>query len=393
MKQLILHLFFLTFALQLNAQITIDRSDFPLAIGDTSFYWKAVDPSAAPIPSGGEDQFWDYSNLQFDQSIPFRFFHPGASSTDFPEANVINESLTPGIVPGLFFETTFPSILDESGFRTIGRKSAAADVPIESMTGNAGDSLNFLETIVDYKDAVISSSFPLHYKDSLYSEFVLQNDFLVTIAAYGLDHVPANASFPSNAVRKTIGWGTLRLPDLKNGGTVDLEVLLVEDVTTRMDTFVLGGALNPDALLSAFGLVQGFVKKTTEYSFWAKGYNGYVFLLNFENGIDYAEIHHEVAGVIASTSKVDTDLLPLQVSPNPAVDAVNISFEKTDAKAWNLSLWNSLGQAVHQENIGDGRGAISRALALPIGGNGFYFLTIHDAEGQLVASKKIMQTK
>lgn len=390
MRRLFLPLFVISFCLQLNAQITIERSDYLLEIGDTTFFWMTPSPDNIPLPTEGEDLVWDYSTVNFSTNAPFRFYHPAGTDANFADANIVVATSTTGFIPGLTLPVTFVSRLDEEGHRTLGRIDSPAAVPLAGTTGGPNDSLNFTGTVNIYESPVIDAYFPMNYNDSQTGILTARNPFLLTVAAFGLDHTPGSGDFLFTNSINVVGWGTLQVPDVDGGDAIELEVLLRKDVTIIVDTFTLGGAPAPQALLDAFGLTQGRVRESTEYSFWAKGLDAAVMVFTLESdGSRIVRINRDIPIVISSTRGIAENLQALSITPNPSTQDFQIAFEQSDIPATQLSVLNTLGQIVHQQSITASQGEVQTQISLN-GTPGIYQVLLLNEKGQITGREKIL---
>lgn len=393
MKQFLPPLVFLLLSLNLPAQITIERSDYLLEIGDTTSFWLANSPDNLSLPTEGEDLIWDYRNISYDTTSPFFFTHPAGTDSNFPNSNIVISASTSGFIPGLTLPVTFVLQLDNAGNRTLGRIDGAADTPLESMTGNPNDSINFLGNINNYETPVIDAYFPMNYNDSQNGNLVVRNPFLLTIEAFGLDHVPGSGDFLVHNEITVVGWGTLQVSDLNGGEDLELEVLLRKDVATKVDTFSLGGGPAPQALLDAFGLTQGRVQETIEYSFWAKGLDAAVMVFTLESdGSQMVRINEDIPMILSSVQDVAEPLQAISISPNPSAQDFYAVFEQGDTPATSLSVLNTLGQVVHQQNIPRVQGQTEIPISLD-GAAGIYQVLLQNEKGKITGREKIMLLK
>ena len=142
-------------------------------------------------------------------------------------------------------------------------------MPLASVTGGASDELTFVGNISQYDEP--KREFPINYGDSWSSTSNTNYEFLLTVAAFGLNNV-SGAAHEEEAINYSVsGWGTLRLPDVNGGPAIEHEALLLKSETTVTLTYFLGGAPAPAPLLAAFGLTQGATSTFKNYIFLVKG--------------------------------------------------------------------------------------------------------------------------
>jgi hypothetical protein len=368
---------------QLNAQITMERSDYTAEVGDAIIF-RYVESNAVSLPQEGENQVWDYTSLQLlgSDTITLDLY----DGTTFPEANILQEEVALEPVGPFFveFDLTIYETLDDTGYGRTGVKTDPALVPVEAVTGSSSDSLNFLESYATYSDGPdYYAKFPMSYDDSWEGSYVTIDEFLFTFAAFGLDHSPGYIQTTGDVIHEVIGHGTIALPNPVDQMTVSLEALLVKTTTAEQDSFFLLGAPMPEMLVVGFGQAQGQQRFTESYSFYAKGFPAPV--LTFENDTLVRMLADLDA--VTSIAEVENQSIPFQYYPNPASDQLQVQFEKSTNEPWMFSLYNSLGQEVLTQAMTHPKGAVSESIEFPQQlSAGIYFYALKSGDQKLRSS-------
>ena len=278
MKQLLLTtLCVLTFSLSMTAQITINRADFGISstVRDSAVV-KNLTKTGATLPTFGNNQNWDYSALKDSLAdLGTRYYAPPASfgtvPTVFSDANVAANYNT------TFQAFSYPSRAylksDATGFNQLGYATNGRAFSITPISGGATDSLIFTAAITRYTNPNIFYKFPITANSVWKSNFKDTSNFLLTIAAFGLNRTPGARVSAYTQTDTIMGWGTLKMRNPTGGASLSYAVLLDRNIVTTVDSFYLAGGPAPAALLGAFGLTQGSSSGTpATYAFLGIGF-------------------------------------------------------------------------------------------------------------------------
>jgi hypothetical protein len=385
MKRSFTSIFFLLLAFCLQAQITIEPSDYTLQADVPIKGWRMATTGVTP-PEEGADVTWDFSTQAL--TGPFDYVKNTANDPDFPDANLTDATLITqlGLVPQ---PVTFFERLDDSGYATLGRKTEEIRVPSQSITGGPNDTITFLAKTNIYEEENYFFKFPLNYQDVTGYDITIEVDFEITVAAFGLDHVPAKQIAFISSTDSVVGYGTLILPHPDGTGSVSMEALLTRDERMTVDSFYLAGQPAPQVMLDALGLTQGGVSQRTQYVFYAKGLSRSALNMTFNDGDISISMSDDIRDLLSSTKKVDLGLQPTEVFPNPTTGSFQVAFDKSDAHDWTFTLYNPLGQLALQQKIGGGSGPTQAELHLPARSPGIYHFLLRNGEGMVVGSGKL----
>ncbi|MCB0642316.1 MAG: T9SS type A sorting domain-containing protein [Phaeodactylibacter sp.] len=380
----------LILAVQSFAQITVERSDYLLTTDGATVQNWYLQTDGLALPAEGAAVEWDFSGQAFAGT--FTYTKTPVSEPLFPTANLVE--YTTGTALNLVEQgVNYYEELADDGYKVQGRSTSGITLPASPLTGGANDTINFLGNVSVYDEPIYYLKFPLNYEDNWATEINIQGNYLITVAAFGLDHVPASSNYNYAETNAVAGYGTLILPHPDGTGTVSLEALLLKSTTVRTDSFYLAGQPAPQLMLDALGLVQGNISTNTSYSFYAKGLNRSALVVGSKNGqITSVSMADDVKNSISSTQQVAYDLLDVAVFPNPTSGTFQIAFEKTDGKAWQLDLFDPLGRLVQQQVVETSgkatRVEVSLSGSIPAG---VYVYILRDAAGVIRGRGQVLR--
>ena len=387
-----LFLFIITccLTLPLSSQITLTRADYALQPDDTIFS-RILVPDSIPLPGEGADQLWDFSDVPFAQQVGN--IENAGTHPDFPDANIV-EMVEVQFVTTVSQETHFIEQLDDEGHRVVGREVFPATIALAALTGGEFDTIKFTSNVDVYEDPLYLVRFPLNYQDTFSSTFTIRTPFNLTLPIIGLENAPSSQQATISNQYEVSGYGDIILPNpLQGGGEKVFEALMLKRIQTRVDSFLINDEPANPLLLSFLNLQQGQTVTTTNYTFWIKAINRSALSVSFnEDGTGiFASMSRDINNFFTTSLPFATELLSVQLAPNPATDRLIVEFEKTAAETWTLELFNAAGQRVHQQPltvaVGPVREVLYRDQSLP---TGWYQLVLRDETGQGVARKAVV---
>lgn len=396
MKQIFTSIALIFIAIQLQAQITIERSDYTLEFDAPIVRIVADNPAELTIPEAGEDMLWDYTAISFPTSnVNTIAGLEETSAPEMPDANIAFSFLNTGLfLPGLFFESKNYQILDEEGYRLVGRSHEPTDYPIGAITGTPTDSINFLYVLDDLQDPLIYVEFPINYGNSDINHFNTNNDLLLTATPFGLDHVPGNIQFQYQQELTVDGWGSVQVTNPLDGEVVEIEVLMIKEIQIRTDSAFLGGGPAPQSLLDNFGLIQGNVVTAIEnYEFWAKGLDYPVMRIEvFADGTYSGFLNANASSLVGTSDKIAAELIPVAVAPNPSDGHFQMNFIKNNAADWTLEIHDFIGRIIHQQTITGAQGAVNEPVSVNVNVNasGTHVYLLRNEVGKIMGTGKVL---
>ena len=397
-KFLLLTLCVASFVLTINGQVTINRADYGISstVLDSAFYkWMTI--TGAVSPTLGNNQTWDYTALKDSTPSIYRYYRtPAANFGVIPE---IFADATHAFNSTVFFQA-FPlpfrvyEKLDATGHGQVGYLSLGAKYSVATISGGATDTLYFPVASLRFTSQPFLYKFPMtantfwrnSYKDTTFLQ--------LSVAAFGLNKVPGMRVAQYTSLDTVIGWGTLRLRNPSGGTALSYAVLLKRATQTRLDSFFLGDAPAPAALMGAFGLTQGAVTVySTYYSFLGVGFNE-PFLRIYTNAAGAVnQVTRAVSPNLGLTGSHETPnyVVATTVYPNPTTEGVNFKFQKTSMPDWNIMVYNAVGQIVSINRVNAPQGIVNQhitlASSLP---SGTYFYNLLDDTSLIRANGKFL---
>ncbi len=380
---------FISSEIDLDNGITLERPDF-IAEAGLSIFSRQLDTNSVGLPTEGGNQIWDYTALQTSISDTLTLL-PSNDAT-FPDADIVTQSQVSqgaGNVSAIFDRSDY-FVLNDNTYGQVGIKFGPAGIPLEGITGSATDSLNAIGTAGFYPNGPdYLAWFPMNYGDDIRSSnYVIDNQFLLTAAAFGLNQVPTADKVIGNTSHEVAGWGALSLTNPTDQSTVTLDALLMKTTRVEADSFFLGGAPMQEPFLSAFGVTQGHADTSITYRFYAKGYPDAVLTLHGDSG-------NILAGwdFLMTTSTKEEAIayaIPFKYYPNPATNQLNLAFEKSTNEPWIFSLYNTMGQKVFDHLIAQPKGTINEPIAFRQAfPTGHYFYLLNDGNQRIMSSGKL----
>lgn len=379
----------LSFTWASQAQITLERADYTLQLDSLIKGWR-ISTTGLDLPEEGAGVTWDFSG----QAVlgASNYTKHTANEPNLPQANIVDfdsQSALNGLaqVPTAYFE-----VLDDDGYSVIGRSTSEVKLPSGPLTGNAGDTITFVESFNIYQEPLYYTKFPMNYGDHWTSNLSLNTDFEITVAAFGLNKTPASQVTDSEHVDTVAGWGTLILPHPDGTGSVSVEALMIKGTRTQTSHYFLAGAPAPQVMLDVLGLTQGNVSQSGDYAFFAKGFTRSVLNIQIDGNGNYtsATIADEIRDIASSINNQGANQIETQVFPNPSNGDFRLRFVKPDNRTWTLEVFNIMGQRIHHQAIAEHTGEVNTLVKLETSSKGFFHFTLRNADGDVVTFGKIM---
>ncbi|MGZ5281604.1 MAG: T9SS type A sorting domain-containing protein [Bacteroidia bacterium] len=372
--------------------ITLTKDNVPFVKRDVNV--KVIKLTNFTVPTAGDTQVWDYSNLEllgdetfyFDNSTNSKF-----SSTAITEAVI--EPITQDRAINIF------NYIDKSddGIMVPGFSADYQAYGIGDLTMNSKDTFYVPEQTQVFNDPQYSIKFPATQNSMWTNQSRRVIDFQLTVTSFGLNKTPGQKV--TRTVRRDVvaGWGKMRLP-VDSVKSMWYDVLMVNKGGNRTDSLYLNNEPAPAAMLTAFGINQGQI--TEEYSSYFYRANDFFPLMFINYGTDYTRTTPVFAiyttdNLVATGIKETVKTVNPSVYPNPLNgNNLTISFYKNDNKDWKLNLVNVLGQIVQTENIHAAAGKLDTILNIDnVLTGGVYFVQIMDANGNLRGTSKVIINK
>jgi hypothetical protein len=390
------------FSASMTAQITINRADFAFSstVND-SIMAKSLTKTGAVLPTFGNNQTWDYTALK--DSLPDvnkAFYGTAASFGTVPAA--LSDATNAYNYTSAFQIFSYSSRaymkLDATGFAQIGYATNGGRFSIASISGGATDSLIFPPSVNRFSSAWTAYKFPMTANTAWRSNFRDTTNFQLTVAGFGLNKTPGARVRTVTQTDTIVGWGTVRLKNPSGGAVLSYAVLLNREIVSGVDSFFVGGAPAPSAILTAFGISQGSVSATPAiYDMLGIGFK-HPFMSFFTNASgSLTSISRAVLptlGLTTDNKEVTDYAIATKTFPNPTTEAINLEFQKTSNSDWHVMLYDVAGKIIAINRVSAAQGNVNQRItldsALP---SGTYFYNLLDETSLIRANGKVVLTR
>ncbi len=265
---------------QVIEPLVITKADYETnySPGGDLFTLFATDPANVSIPIPGEDQIWDFSELDELASGVFGgsdFIVP--SDPAFPTATYAEE------ISGFYFISGVESN-DYDGFRFYELNDnglfglgLAQNQPAVLNVEAIGAVINYEAQTRPYTGTpkLPNVLLPVEFGDTSTTTNGIEDtsSFTVNAPAFGLNNTPGQTVNTYDVTQEVIASGTANFK-----GIGEKRVLVTKSVTTTTINYFLGGAPAPAALLSTLGVTDGATSTETTYRFIAEdlGSGGFI---------------------------------------------------------------------------------------------------------------------
>jgi hypothetical protein len=378
-----------------QAPITLNYADFPVAAG--VYNYNQLSGANVPSPALGANQNWNYAALTSTDSQTSTYWEevdPFYTAEGIDIYVYFFKQLSPALALG--FRTFSELDLNEEGFAEEGIYVEEQSYPLGALTGNNSDNLSFplQEFILNAPRQIMQ--FPMTAGSAWESSSRRAYNFTLKVTAFGLNNTPGQLI--STFVRKdsVAGWGKLRVYT-PNGPSVPYDVLMSRTVQFSVDSFFLGGAPAPPALLNAFSVSQGQQADVShQYNFYRAGNLNYLLRINYGSDNTFTTPENvfvntdNLSADPSSAGDLNVATYSTVLFPNPSNgQRINLFIQgKTVAEA-SYTLTDLSGKTVQSgqaQPLSGNTLSFSVASELPAG---TYILNVHDTANQLIAAEPI----
>ena len=364
-----------------TAQITVTAATFP-AVGDTFRY--AIDLAPAGdnyITPPGENQVWDFTDLEFEQTLETIYRNPddGSNSGDFPGADLLAIA-----GPG------------ESYYNVTNDK-------IELLGYAGGDPANFgVNVLARFSPPIIERRSPIKFFDvnqqnsdlSLpFSTDALPDSLVANIPGIDfIDSIRIRISFQRLEVID--GWGELKIPGMNMPEPV-LREKRTEYTETALDVHSFLG-WTPLPLDPGAGGIGGFLgtDTTITFRFYSNTHKEDLAVVTASNDLSATElVRFKNIDMLTSTPGVDAPgAASVQAFPNPAIQWVRFDCMNLPADDYTLKIFNIVGKVVWKRTQYIA-GKRSIKVNLEDFKKGTYLYSLVNAEGTIIGTKRLVIVK
>ncbi|MFK7971180.1 MAG: T9SS type A sorting domain-containing protein [Bacteroidia bacterium] len=389
MRHTILLSTLLLFVCSAYAQVTIDQSNFPRQATFLDSF-AVASANGNGIPSHGASQTWDYSTI-LNVGLLTSLHTDATNNTDFPDALEYSD-IELGFLSFVFPVRAYNAV-DANGFYDYGREVYGAGFSVTPISGGATDSLFFPANKSVFNDRRDFVQFPATYQ-SRWSQTSNDNtNFELSIAAFGLNKTPGFQRRNLVQTREVVGHGQLIIPMLNGNPSAPMDVLLIRETRMISDSFYLGGAPAPVALMNAFGISQGQSFGDSTYYFYRPGFPVPLMRIGLPDATEPVPVFSfRPQGALTTTGitkALDVDYVAL--SPNPTTKGQKLSFTTTSPIGMGrIHMYDTQGRKVEVLTV---RSSGARQYESTLPGtlpSGLYFYSIINQEGILKGQGKLM---
>lgn len=365
-----------------EAPLTLAQETYGVITPGDFLSWNSVSTASIAIPASGENQHWDYSQLESTGSFGSTFTTPQNGA--FPTATIASRLAF--IFSGYRIEGKRFEEISSQGHFSLGQSVEETTIIIDE--GLIQGSLVVPAQNIPSKQTEIQ--FPATYGStwSTPDTRVVANARL-TVLFY--NNTPAQLVQHHITHDTIIGWGRITVP-----GNSSHDVLLHKQIVVQIDSFYINGQPASDLLLTPLGMKQGDTLYQEYYSFHAAKVKGEVLQLGIltRQGQTSTFAYYN-SNLPTSVKEQEYNAVAVQLYPTPiANNTTTVEFDKTSNDTWTMVLHNALGQIVQRIDIHEPMGHIRRTLALlPTLPNGTYFYTLHNEQAAPVSRGTIALTR
>ncbi|TVR79141.1 MAG: T9SS C-terminal target domain-containing protein [Saprospirales bacterium] len=375
----------LCFSWSITAQITLDAEN--VIHQPDLLDVRSVAVGSIMVPEAGENNLYDYSNLNIVGIDTFIYFP--ADDPNFSNA-IRYFTGSPSLGP-ISLTSDYYSGMSVEGKFNLGSYLRPQKETLVAFTGNLNDSINFTGTYSVFEEPDYLLKFPTTYGDSWSNRFVFNTETEITVNAFFLNEAPVLNKQICEREVQVVGWGEIILPLPEGGISAPYEVLLVRDQLTYLDSFFLGDDPAPLMLLDAFSLQQGGISSSNSYHFYGEGFDQPIFTIHMDSDFRqplFASVRNSdlLSSVGETFARAET-----RVFPNPVGEKQSVKIEFEDGfQPTVLILMDLSGREVYRLSSPEFFGNLLSFDLPPHLSSGIYFYHMRDEKNILEGNGKII---
>jgi len=139
------------------------------------------------------------------------------------------------------------------------------------------------------------------------------------------------------------------------------------------------------------GVQTGSLPDTAEFTLPSNLPTGGYSLVVTANGIASDTVHFDYIKCFVGIDEAQATISSVNIYPNPAADEVTIEYNSTVNGIYKIKITDVLGRMVSEESDAAVNGVNTHTLALSSISSGLYFITIQQAENNMISKKIIIQ--
>lgn len=373
--------------------ITLDLTNIPVPSGTYNYLRSGTDNP--PSPTAFENQNWDYSSFDGPNTATAQWVletDPFYTNHGIDCYGSFFKELSPAL--GLGYNTDSELDFNENGVYEKGIYVAQQSYTLGGLTGNTADNITFPLQGYILESPRQVMQFPMTINSHWESVSKRTNNFTLKVAAYGLNNVPGAHVCEFIREDSIVGWGTLRV-HTATGSSIPYPVLVDQVKQYSVDSFYLGGAPAPTAILNAFSVSQGQkADKAYAYNFYREGSFNYLMRLEYRGDSTFTNMSRALAHTDdLAVSGVDESIgygYSTVLFPNPS-NGENIQLviqgKTVDQVSYFITDYSGrIVQSVNGQPLAGNTLSFTMAPELPLG---VYVLNVQDASNATIAVEQV----
>jgi hypothetical protein len=354
----------------LHAQIILDHSVYPASVIGVDSLKKTTTTSAFPVFSSGSGS-WDMSIVSDTSPIYFAYRVPcfGYQYADSTSYRFIMFD----------YRRNIEANISAIGIFEYANKIDKGLNSITAMTSGPLDSLIIDSQVTPFSSPHTKIAFPATYNSAWSSSYYSDLHFHLTILALGDTLAPGFVRTYITEKDSVTGWGKMRVKDALGSPSDYNNVLQVQTMTVRTDSFFLNGAPLSSVLLTTLGLTQGHKDTTYEHYYYRKQEVTPLAQVAFRDAgytQPYTATTHVQRLSTVSTANVDPEQ-QITIYPNPADGIITI---EAPAAIKTFEIYNVMGQLVLKDVLRNQKQVTLSHLQ----GGSLYYIRLADDKGAVV---------
>jgi hypothetical protein len=256
MKNL-LPIFLLSFILHTSthAQITLTQTSYPSLLVGTDSLKKSTYNSSFPSLAAITVGLWDM-NVVTDTTPVFYSYRVAAAGYQYADSNTYKFSY-------ISYKGNSLTNITAAGILEYGTNIGGNAYGLGAITSDPMDSLTVPNQNILYSNPRIKLSFPTNSSSYWASSYSSDLNFQISLSFLGLSHATGIARSYYLERDSVTGWGKMSVKDAIGNPSSYFNVLQVQTIISKTDSFFINGVPATAIQLGSLGLTQG--KKDTTY--------------------------------------------------------------------------------------------------------------------------------
>lgn len=382
-SKILLYLLLITLAFPTQAQLTITQENFPRPTQFVDSVSFMVVQTTLAVPSEGENQFWDYSNLdRLDYIVTD--YKDVTNNTIFPTALSRREESS--IFSFFLLRPQTYEVVDENGWYDVGALTRdttyAEDLIIDTLRLLANESIQ--------EGQINKLEFPVTYGNQWTGAQTTSFHLELDEASMEYEKLPLLWKQKVTQTREVVGHGQLVIPTEDNSPSEPTEVLLVKIVEVLTDSLFENGEPASSELLDFLFVQQNPGFSLIKYEFYAPDIG--VSLLEITAfGETAVNARYRTFFRDFMTSVEAPELLAANYFPNPIVPGQTLNIQLNENHLLShFYLTDLTGRQVFVADMENNNGDALQIKMPNSLKSGMYVYHIQNQEGRTINTGKVL---